>query len=419
MFYSTKNKIALATLFCASTLFGYDSIDEALENGVSSGDITLYGNYTDGRRVIAGGVKDDFSNAGYMVGSVGLSYHSAFYKYLRVAVSFRALGVAYEDDKNSQWASAPLLNNPNRYGNGDASRDFYMNDRTMLGQSYIEYFDGDTSIKAGRVFVDSEWSDRLIDGVYVRNRSLPNALIEGLWVRNQGFVQYNKMTGFYNINPHNTLGLTQLSFKYLLGDMASIKFYGAANPEISYTAGVKATIRYETSKSYLGASGHFATSFEQQYGVLKGDRGNGYNTDIRIFVGVNDMAEASGGYIGTGANIGWGSLNTLGNSISPFFMWGGRALLEGADASLWYGKVMFHIDRVSFAVVYGGTKFRPRYELSGGEKPYDRVNEVNLLLDFGFTEHLSAILNVLNTHGGSQRYYPHTTNANLGIKLAF
>ena len=131
------------------------------------------------------------------------------------------------------------------------------------------------------------------------------------------------------------------------------------------------------------------------------------------------MAEVSGGYIGSGSNIGWGSLNTLGNSVSPFFMWGGRALLEGVDANVWYGKVMFAIDRVSFAVVYGSTKFRAMSMLNEPLKPYDRVNEVNFLLDFGFTEHFSGIINVLNTHGGSQRYYPHMTNVNLGMKLAF
>ncbi|WP_334089942.1 Opr family porin [Helicobacter typhlonius] len=410
----------LAFILCACAIaWGYDSIDEALENGVSSGDVTLYGNYINGQKNPANvKSKNDLSEAGYVVGSVGLAYHSAFYKYLRLAVSFRALGVLYEADRHSQWSAAPLLNNPNRYGEGDASRDFYMNDRTMLGQSYLEYFDGNTSIKLGRVFVDSEWVDRLIDGVWLRNRSLPNMLIEALWVKNSGYVQYNKMTGFYDVNPHSALGLTQLSLKYHIGEKFSIKTYGIATSAVFYAAGVKANARYESSKSYLGLSGHFATSFEQTYGRLGGNSGNGYNTDVKIYVGVKDMAEASAGYISTGSNIGWGSLNTLGNSISPFFMWGGRALLEGVDASLWYGKVMFAIDRVSFAVVYGSTKFRG-IGYTSMQDSYDRVNEVNLLVDFGFTEHLSGILNVLNTHGGKELYYPHSTNVNLGVKLAF
>lgn len=416
-------KIVLAAMLCGSVwgyVWGYDSIDEALENGISSGDITLYGNYTNGTKNQGNNKgKNDFSESGYMVGSVGLAYHSAFYKYLRVAVSFRAVGVAYENDIDSIWGAGNLTNNPNRYGKGDASRDFYMNDRTMLGQSYLEYFDGDTSIKAGRIFADSEWADRLVDGLWLRNRSLPNALIEGLWVKNSGYVQYNKMTGFYDVNPHNSLGLTQASFKYHIGEVMSVKFYGIANPSMFYATGVKASARYEASKSYIGLSGHFATSFEQTYGVQKGNQGNGYNTDVKVYVGVKDMAEVSGGYIGSGSNIGWGSLNTLGNSVSPFFMWGGRALLEGVDANVWYGKVMFAIDRVSFAVVYGSTKFRGMSMVNEPLKPYDRVNEVNFLLDFGFTEHFSGIVNVLNTHGGSQLYYPHMTNVNLGMKLAF
>lgn len=410
-------KLILALCMCGS-LWAYDRIDDALENGVSSGDITFYGSYTQGADSI-NNAKNDLSTAGYAVGSVGLAYHSAFWKYLRVAVSFRAAAVLYEHDDNSQWGAAALLNNPNRYGVGDASKDFYMNDRTMLGQSYIEYFDGSTSIKAGRVFADFEWADRLIDGVSMRNRSLPNTLIEALWVKNNGYVQYNKMTGFYDVNPHNRLGLTQASFQYHIGNKFSVKFYGMANPSIFYAAGVKANVKYENSKSYIGLSGHFATSFEQRYGVDSGNNGNGYNTDVKIYVGVKNMAEASGGFISSGANIGWGSLNTLGNSVSPFFMWGGRALLEGVDASLWYGKVMFAIDRVSFAIVYGSTKFRAKSDMNVAMRnPYDRVNEVNLLVDFGFTEHLSAIVNVLNTHGGKQ-YYPHSTNVNLGLKLAF
>ena len=79
---------------------------------------------------------------------------------------------------------------------------------------------------------------------------------------------------------------------------------------------------------------------------------------------------------------------------------------------------MFAIDRVSFAVVYGSTKFRG-IGYTSMQDSYDRVNEVNLLVDFGFTEHLSGILNVLNTHGGKELCYPHSTNVNLGVKLAF
>ena len=81
---------------------------------------------------------------------MGLAYHSAFYKYLRVAVSFRAVGVLYENDTDSIWGAGKLTIQI-ATARAMRSRDFYINDCTKLGQSYLEYFDGNTSIKAGRI----------------------------------------------------------------------------------------------------------------------------------------------------------------------------------------------------------------------------------------------------------------------------
>ena len=62
-----------------SSLWAYDSIDDALENGISSGDITFYGNYTSGVKSTTNpALKNDLSEAGYAVASVVLAYHSAF-----------------------------------------------------------------------------------------------------------------------------------------------------------------------------------------------------------------------------------------------------------------------------------------------------------------------------------------------------
>lgn len=118
----------------------------------------------------------------------------------------------------------------------------------------------------------------------------------------------------------------------------------------------------------------------------------------------------------SGAN-GIGSLNAVGNNVSPFFMWGGRAFLLGSDASLGFGKINFSIDRISLALVYGSTRFSMPYGFTQGG--FDRVNEVNLLLEFGLSEHTSFLFNFLNTHAGKKLYYPHTTALNFGLKLAF
>lgn len=422
-------KKLLCSLACVGCVWAYDTLDDALKNGISNGDVVLYGSNTslNGTSALSYGNGSDLSNSTYAAGSIGLAYRSGFYKSWRFMVSFRAAQVFYEADKHSLWADD--INSPNRDGStGDASRDFYSAYRAMLGQSYLEYFDGDTSVRAGRIFAKSEWADRLIDGIYVRNKSLQNTLIEVFWAKSSGYVQYNKMTGMYDLNPHNSLGLLNASIQYTFGDLLSLKAYGIFTPSVFNAAGFKAALNYEVSNSYIGASANFTTSFESAHSLVGNAPGNGLVFDIRAFVGVKDFIqnmrnglEISGGYIMSGSN-GIGSLNIIGNNVSPFFMWGGRAFLLGSDASLAFGKINFSIDRISLALVYGSTRFHNPYSFSAFDRTqggYDRVNEVNFLLEFGVSEHSSLLLNVLNTHGGKNIYYPHTTAVNLGIKLAF
>ena len=416
--------LALASLAYSGCAWAYDTLDDALKNGISNGDVVLYGSSTS----IKGGAAhagSDLSNSGYVAGSIGLAYRSGFYKTWRFMISFRAAKAFYEADKNSLWLDD--INSPNRAGStGDASKDFYSAYRAMLGQSYLEYFDGDTSVRAGRIFAKSEWADRLIDGIYVRNKSLQNTLIEAFWAKSSGYVQYNKMTGMYALNPHSGFGLLNASIQYTFEHLLSLKAYGIFTPSIFSAAGFKAGLKYEVSNSYLGASANFTTSFEGAHSFVGSAAGNGVVFDARAFVGVKDFIETmrngleiSGGYIMSGAN-GIGSLNIIGNNISPFFMWGGRAFLLGSDASLGFGKINFSIDRISLALVYGSTRFHNPYSALGRvQGGYDRVNEVNVLLEFGMSEHASLLLNVLNTHGGKNLYYPHTTAVNLGMKLAF
>ncbi|MGI0406365.1 Opr family porin [Helicobacter himalayensis] len=418
-FYRILNVVFFASL---SALQAYESIDEALENGISNGDIVIYGSSTNVRGTEILG--SDLSNNGYGVGSIGLAYRSGFYKSWRFMISFRASADFYQADKNSIWRDD--INSPGRTSSalkGDSARDFYA--PTMLGQSYLEYFDGDTSLRVGRIFAKSEWADRLIDGVWLRNKSLTNTLIEVFWAKSSGYVQYNKMSGLVNVNPYNDFGLLNASIKYTFNDILSLKGYGIFAPSVFNAVGAKVAFRYEVSNSYIGANAHFTTSFEGSnspyYNRALG--ANGFVFDTRAYIGVKDFIgnmrnglELSGGFLMSGVN-GIGSLNAVGNNVSPFFMWGGRAFLLGSDASLGFGKINFSIDRISLALVYGSTRFSTPYGFTQGG--FDRVNEVNLLLEFGLSEHTSFLFNLLNTHAGKKLYYPHTTALNFGLKLAF
>ncbi|MCI7484436.1 MAG: Opr family porin [Helicobacter sp.] len=404
----------------------YDTIDEALSNGISNGDVVFFSSNTNvyGDTHQSMPRQNDLTKSAYSVGSLGLAYRSGFYKSWRFMVSFRASENLYQAHKDSLWTDD--INSPGRsFSNqkGDAAKDFYA--PAMLGQSYLEYFHEDTSIRTGRVFVKSEWADRLIDGVHIRNKSFENIIIEAFWAKSSGYVQYNKLSGLIDVNPNSRAGLLNTSIKYTLNDMFSLKAQAIYAAQLFNAFSAKAAFRYEISNSYIGANAQFTASFEDINSPYRRTQDNDtFVFDTRAYIGVKDFIddlhnglEISGGFIRSGEN-GIGSLNAVGNNISPFFMWGGRAFLVGSNASLGFAKIHFTIDRISLALVYGSTHFQKPFGLSTIYNGFDRVNEVNFLLDFSLSEHTSAIFNLLNTHKG-KAYYPHTTLINFGIKLSF
>ena len=85
----------------------------------------------------------------------------------------------------------------------------------MLKDTFLEYFDGDTSIKAGRFFLSNEWVSNQVDGFWVRNRSLENLLLEMYWLYSYGDVTPTSMSALTRYNP-NWSGLTHLAAKYNL-----------------------------------------------------------------------------------------------------------------------------------------------------------------------------------------------------------
>lgn len=408
-----------AMIIGVSLVFGYENIDDALSNGISNGDVVFYGVHTSDT-TSQQGISN--VNAGYGAGSIGLAYRSEFYKNLRFMISFRASSMFYQLHTDSIWGDD--MNSPNREGSkGDGSMDFYASYRTMLGQSYIEYSNGKTSVQAGRIFAKGQWADRLIDGIFISNKSLPDTLIEVFWAKNNGYVQYNKMTAMGNVNPYNIIGLLGVRLKHsFFGEILSLEgFYNSA-PSIFNAFGVKLNTKYTHSSAYVGGSLSVSSTLEGS-NSLKGNSKDSFVFDMRVYLGVKDIFESSanglelsGGFIQSGSN-GIGSLNIIGNNVSPFFMWGGRAFLLGDEASLGFGKINFTINRISLALVYGTTRFMlPNATQS---VVFDRVNELNALCEFGISEHFMLLFNLLNTHGGNKLYYPHQNALHFGLKLSF
>ncbi|PAF47919.1 hypothetical protein BKH41_06550 [Helicobacter sp. 12S02232-10] len=402
-------KIAFLCTLGLDSAYSYDSIDEALKNGVSKGDVIFYGDYQGlgkGQATSIGKNLATYSylgNTGYFLGSVGLSYTSGFYKNIRAAVGFRAAAPFYNAHKNLLIPQIPNIRNA---GKGDASKDFFNHNQAALAESFLEYFDGDTNIKAGRFIIPNEWINTMSDGVWIRNRSIDKLMLEGFWINDYGRIAYYQMTEFDRVNPYSRFGLLNLALKYYITETLTIKAYTFFTPKVFTALGARANGKFNISRFFIGADVGYAYSFEgsERY---SGYTHNASALDAKIFFGM-DFFEVAAGYIHTSKDSGWGNLDIMGDSIDPFFIWGGKAIKTQKNGNLIYAAISANVKRFKFSLAYGSTS----YGISS------RQNEINFSTEIGFTHNVFGILNVLNTHKSSTGI-PTTTQINGGIRLSF
>lgn len=410
-------KASFFSIILATNCFaGYKTIDEALKNGISRGDAIFYGNYLSLQSGSSGFVSNNkigeqkfLGNTGYFQGSVGLGYTSGFYYNIRAAISFRAA--------------------QNFYNARDANRDFNPSALIDLADSFLEYYDGDTAIKAGRFMPSNEWINHLIDGVWIRNASLRNLLLEGIWAYEYGRVSFFEMSEFKKI-PNKGNGYFNVGAKYYMSKNQSdyknssyLQIFSLFAPNIFSSIGGRAHLayRFNNTNIWLGLDGGGAFSFEDKTSIYSFKRNTG-ELDIRGHFGFS-AASFSVGYILTGQS-GFGSLGSLGigvnntinpkkshEDIIPFFVWGGRAIRYMPNAQLLYGSVLLNVfdDKLVSYLSYGVTFF--------GDNKLFTQNELNFALSVFVTNTISAILFVTNSHLGSgiQNY----TQVNGGIRLSF
>ena len=121
------------------------------------------------------------------------------------------------------------------------------------------------------------------------------------------------------------------------------------------------------------------------------------------------------GYIHTGKQSGWGSIAIMGNSIDPFFVWGGKVLKTQPNVNLLYAQVSTRVDRFNFLITYGASFYD---YVSGTTRTQANQNELNIAMEIGFTRNVIGVLNILNTHLDASGI-PTMTQVNGGLRLAF
>ncbi len=419
-------------IVCISVCFAqYKTLDDALLNGEKLIDIVLYGNYMSSNGNTGYypnnlyGENKLLGNGGYINASVGLGYTTGFYYNMRAAISFRAAQAIFSP---SNGMRRDFFNNTGNAILGDSS--------IALGESFLEYYDGDTAIKAGRFQPISEWVNHLIDGIWFRNASFKNFVLELIWAYNYGRVSYYEISQFRRLD---TTGWFNLGIHYhLTGDKSdrknstSMSVFSTFIPGVFATAGARLhwALRFNNSVWWIGADLGFAGSFEDSDNI-RAFQTNTFLFDSKITLGYRNI-DGMIGYVATG-DAGMGSLGILGvgngtqsnmlysfyNNIQPFFVWGGRAIKMGKNAHLVYGALRLNLldGKLNAYVAYGATFFNGS-QFYGGNINGLVQGELNVMAEFGITRTLSAIANISNTHFGKYGL-PNTFEINGGIRFMF
>lgn len=384
-----KTLVFLGSLALASA---YDNIDEALKNGVTQGDVSFYSDYYD---PFATSIADSFGmrDESYVAITMGLQYRSAFYKNMRLSVGFRA---AY-----------PLW----QWHKGDINLDFDSSNPILLKDTFLEYFDGDTSIKAGRFFVSNEWISNQVEGFWVRNRSLENLLLELCWINSYGDVTPTSMSAFSRYTE-NWSGYTYAASKYNFTNKDWefwAKVYTSFGYSVNYVLGASTGFEYKFSKSKIGLALNSAGSFEFSNGD---NRGDGVDFDAKLYVEAAGL-DFSLGYIQSGKESGWGSLNRINNTISPLGVGNVLDSSFAVDTSVIYTALEGTFDQVTLCLLYGVGLFTS--PIVGGRHIQ---NEIDFAMSFNFTNNVSAFVNVYNTHLGND-VIPNVIQIQAGMSLSF
>ena len=393
---------------------------EALRGGEKSGDINLLFSLNRASPTMGGQNNGGiFQNSAYLATSFGLYYKSAFYGYFRLNLGFRGALALWEQSRKTQFSG----------GKGSAARDFWDSNIAMVARSYLEYFDGDTSIKAGRIEDKTDMIDRHIDGVWLSNKSLGWLLIDIIYMNQVGRVVDRELSGFEKFVRYDNVngvvtpkgnskygGAYYLGLTFELFDWLKLKAYGLTSPQIySFVAG-----KIDINTMYFLLNGGFVGGFEHRYGKVRAendgrwsylahaDIGGKYDSQYGLFY-------ATLGYRGTQSRAGIGSLNHTGNTFNPFFYFSGNALENAKALHLVYGKIGFKVDFLDIFVLYGYNFFKGDILRNGVAK--NGQGEVNFYMDWRFSDFTSVIIHFLNTHGGKNAI-PHNTRFDFMFKVS-
>lgn len=352
-----KISLVVSSLLLVSSL-NANSIDEAFKAGTVSGDITLYGERQN----------NDGSNpdAGFTMGSIGLSYETGALNGFKAAVGFRG---------NHDFSEVE----DGDYSDGSEQK-------AIIHTANISYANEYLGLTLGRQEIDLEWLGDFHEAAVLGVTAIPDTTVVLGYTQRiavadadavlEEFADFGEDIDYaavLDVKYEGIEGLVINPYYYKADNLA--KWYGLKADYDTDIFGV--TVHGAQSSEDIGEDGDIA-HLEGRFNIA----GFGFNL----------------GYITTDKNVGAGSMATLGENINPFdaLRGGDGERVYDADTDTTYLNVSYELPAgIELGALYGQMD-------SDGNKD----KELDLTVDYSITDNLSvgALYVNLNAENSDEDY---------------
>lgn len=327
--------VAVAATMSSSVVAS--ELGEALKGGAVNADVTVYAEQQNNS-----GANPD---SGYINGSLGLGYETGEYKGFKLSAGFRANSDFHEVEDGD-------------FGGDDT--------KALLHTANISYANKYVELTLGRQEIDLEWMGDFHEAYIAAFKPMEGlSIVAGYSDKSAVADPDAELEDFTKFNGSDGAYVLDVKYEAMEGLGLNAYYYSANNIADWYGAKVD----YDTDM--FEATAHYANSSEDAAGA---DDGSILHVEARG--SIQDFG-LNVGYITTDNDAGIGSMDAMGDNISPFEE-GNQVYAANSDT--YYIGASYAIAGVELGALYGQSK----YGATG-----DKEKELNFSVDYGVTEEIS------------------------------
>lgn len=328
--------VACSLLLSSSMAFGANTIDEAFKSGKVSGALDVYYETTS---------PETGNDTGFSAGTVSLGYETGSFMGVSGKVGF---------------VGAHEFNSEN-----DTEFDGAFSSKSIMSEANLTYATDGFSLTVGRQAVGLEWAGDYHEAAVGVITAIPDTTLVLVYSDKVAVAGNDEIEDFAKFNGKKGAYIVEGTYSGLSGFEFTPYYYTL--PDVADSYGLKTVY----SSDMFGAVAHYATA------DVDGATDDDSILHLEASTSIAGLSVALG-YAKTDKDGGANDIGAGDDNISPFE--DGNNFYE-ADAKTIYGSLGYSIAGVDLGLLYGETEYGTAD---------DKEKELNLMVDYGFTDSLSA-----------------------------